>query len=77
MAVGVFCFYLLIMRLVLVNVTGSILDAPKLRDERELTAYITGMQRAQLQVSVSVVCSHTESGKYQRRRPARCSCGRL
>ena len=41
---------------------GYHLKAPKLRDEGELTAYVTKMQRAQLQVSFSVVCSHSSGG---------------
>jgi hypothetical protein len=59
--VGAFLFYLFTMCVVLANVSGPIWNAPKLRDERELTAYVTEMQRAQLQVGFSVVCSHTES----------------
>ena len=44
------------------GVIGRYLKAPKLRDEGELTAYVTKMQRAQLQVSFSVVCSHSSGG---------------
>jgi len=53
--------YLLSMCQVL-GVVGYYLKAPKLRDEGELTAYVTKMQREQLQVSFSVVCSHTTGG---------------
>ena len=38
------------------------LNAPKLRDEGDLTAYVEKMQRAQPQVSFSVVCSHMSGG---------------
>jgi hypothetical protein len=44
------------------KVIGFRFEAPKLRDEGELTAYVTKMQRAQLQVSFSVVCSHSSGG---------------
>ena len=44
------------------KVIGFRFKAPKLRDEGELTAYVTKMQRAQLQVSFSVVCSHSSGG---------------
>jgi len=53
--------YLLTMHHVL-GVVGYHLKAPKLRDEAELTAYVTKMQRAQPTVSFSVVCSHTSGG---------------
>mmetsp|Transcript_47331 Transcript_47331/g.131601 ORF Transcript_47331/g.131601 Transcript_47331/m.131601 type:complete len:380 (+) Transcript_47331:257-1396(+) len=46
----------------LIKVIGRYLKAPQLRDEGELTAYVSKMQRAQLQVSFSVVCSHTTGG---------------
>jgi len=39
------------------------LKAPKLRDQVELTSYVTKMQRAQPQVSFTVVCSHTEGSR--------------
>ena len=38
------------------------LKAPKLRDQGELTSYVTKMQRAQPQVSFTVVCSHKPGG---------------
>ena len=60
---GAFCMYLFMMTGLLSNVVGYHLKAPKLRDERELTAYVTEMQRAQLQVSFSVVCSHSVRAK--------------
>lgn len=60
---GAFLWYLCVMCTSLNGVTNPIWKAPKLRDERELTAYITEMQRAQLQVGFSVVCSHTEKSK--------------
>ena len=47
----------------LVKVMRYHLNAPKLRDEGELTAYVEEMQRAQPQVSFSVVCSHMSSSK--------------
>jgi hypothetical protein len=57
---GILTFgYLVTMYVVIVHVIGDHLKAPKLRDEGELTAYVTKMQREQLQVSFSVVCSHT------------------
>ena len=52
--------YLGTMRTLLKDVIGPHLKAPKLRDEGKLTAYVTKMQREQLQVSLSVVCSHVE-----------------
>jgi len=55
--------YLATMYVVIVQVIGHHLKAPKLRDEGELTAYVTKMQREQLQVSFSVVCSHTGGGR--------------
>ena len=62
----VFCvfsiwFYLLSMCQAF-KVIGHYFKAPKLRDEGELTAYVTDMQRAQLQVSFRVVCSHSSGG---------------
>ena len=50
--------YLCTMLLVLRNVSGYLKKALRLRDERELTVYVTKMQQAQPQVSFSVVCSH-------------------
>lgn len=62
-AFGICTFvYLITMYVVIVQVIGHHLKAPKLRDEGELTAYVTKMQREQLQVSFSVVCSHTTGG---------------
>jgi hypothetical protein len=54
--------YLVTMRVILKDVVGFHLKAPKLRDEAELTAYVTKMQRTQLQVSITVVCSHRSGG---------------
>jgi hypothetical protein len=54
--------YLCTMLLLLRNVSGYLKKAPRLRDERELTAYVTKMQQAQPQVSFSVVCSHMGGG---------------
>ena len=51
--------YLGTMYFYLNKVIGYHLKAPKLRDEGELTAYVTRMQKAQVQVRFSVVCSHT------------------
>jgi hypothetical protein len=62
-AFGICTFvYLVTMYDVIVKVIGHHLKAPKLRDEGELTAYVTKMQREQLQVRFSVVCSHTTGG---------------
>ena len=53
--------YVCTMCVVLNKVIGYHLKVPKLRDEGELTAYVTKMQRAQLQLSFSVVCSHVKT----------------
>jgi len=55
--------YLVTMYVVIVHVIGYHLKAPKLRDEGELTAYVTKMQREQLQVSFSVECYHTTGSR--------------
>ncbi len=55
--------YLCSMYTALVKVMRYHLNAPKLRDEGELTAYVEEMQRAQPQVSFSVECSHMSSSK--------------
>ena len=54
--------YLISTSVALVNLIGHHLNAPKLRDEGDLTAYVEKMQRAQPQVSFSVVCSHKSGG---------------
>lgn len=58
---GLFLFYIgyLAVSFKVFGWITSLLDAPKLRDEGELTAYVTKMQRAELKVSFTVECSHT------------------
>ena len=60
---GIAClFYLITMHTALREIRHH-LKAPELRDQGELTSYVTKMQRAQPQVSFTVVCSHTAGSR--------------